>query len=106
MLLVFPAGWQPFAIMGYCVGVPVAFISSSLLTRGGPGVAESMGGVKAGSQMQSLAAAAATAVGVPAPEHVYEIPSQEPNAFAASGFGFLPFQGLGSEMGVSLKPGC
>lgn len=77
----------PYALMAYCVGLPVALISAQLLTAGGPGVAKSMGGVPADEALTSLAHDAAMAVGVTPPAHVFIIPRKEPNAFAASSLG-------------------
>ena len=77
----------PYALMAYCVGLPVALISAQLLTVGGPGVAKSMGGVPADEALTSLAHDAAMAVGVKPPSHVFIIPRREPNAFAASSLG-------------------
>jgi heat shock protein HtpX len=78
--------WMPWALIAYSVGLPVAVIGARLAMHGGPGVAESMGGVPADQYLLRLADEAAIAVGVPPPQHVYEIPRGEPNAFAASGF--------------------
>lgn len=81
------ATWMPYALMAWTVGVPVVSVAAQLLTLGGPGVAKSMGGAPADETLCRLARKAADAVGVPPPQHVYMIDKQEPNAFAASGFG-------------------
>jgi len=84
MALAGMTAWMPWVVMAYGVGLPVALVSFQLLKTGGPGVAEGMGGVPADARLTTLADKAARAVGVSAPQHVYEIPSREPNAFAAS----------------------
>merc|ERR1719284_455419 len=76
---------QGVGLVALCVGVPVAVLGSQLLVVGGAGIAKSMGGKPADSRLTNLAHEAAVAVGVPPPQHVYEIAKQEPNAFAASG---------------------
>lgn len=64
--------------------VPVASLGAQLLLfGGGTALAKRMGGVPAGSRLQGYAREAAEAVGVPPPKNVYEIRSNEPNAFAA-----------------------
>merc|ERR1712227_615428 len=79
--------WGPAALLAWSVGLPVAMLSGTLANQGGPGVAQSMGGHPADQRLTELAQKAAAAVGVPPPQHVFEIPRREPNAFAASGFG-------------------
>lgn len=81
------AGWAPYVLMAMCVGLPVTTLSAQLAASGGSGVAQRMGGVPADAALTRLAHDAAKAVGVPSPEHVFEIHRSEPNAFAASGFG-------------------
>merc|ERR1719267_284469 len=73
-------------LVGMCIGMPVAMILTRLAMSGGQGVAKQFGGVPASPRIRDLAHQAAAAVGVSAP-HVYEVPSKEPNAFAASGLG-------------------
>lgn len=75
----------PFGFLGFSIGVPVALTTGMLATTGGPGVAQRMGGVPAETALVDLARSAAEAVNVKPPQHVFEIPANEPNAFAASG---------------------
>merc|ERR1712118_366322 len=53
---------------------------------GGERVAKMMGGKKADAYLTDLANGVSTKAGLPPPAHVYEIPTNELNAFAA-GFG-------------------
>lgn len=77
--------WQGYALVGWCVGMPVVLALGQLALLGGEGVAKAMGGAKSDDpRLQKLASDAAAAVGVSAPT-VYELKSKEPNAFAASG---------------------
>jgi len=82
----FTVPWQPFALAGATIGLPVLMVGAQLLTVGGVGVARSLGGVPTTDPLLlGLASGAADAVGVPPPTHVFVIPRKEPNAFAASG---------------------
>ena len=72
-------------ILGFSIGVPIVLTTGMLATTGGPGVAQRMGGVPADNALVELAKSAAEAVQVTPPQHVFEIPANEPNAFAASG---------------------
>jgi len=82
-----PLAWQSIALVGWCVGMPVAMVAGQLVFMGGAGVAKAFGGQPSTDQrLINLANQAADAVGVKHPA-VFEVPSREPNAFAASGFG-------------------
>lgn len=90
------------------IGVPV--LSPALLLLGmaaldgGPGMAKRMGGQPAPSWLKDLAKDAATAIGAGPPDHVYVIPSREPNAFAAGGlFGKKAVVAVTSGLVDSLK---
>ena len=75
----------PLGLLGFSIGVPVALTTGMLAATGGPGVAQRMGGFPADNALVDLARSAAEAVDVKPPQHVFEIPATEPNAFAASG---------------------
>lgn len=78
-------GSGSWMLIGGCVGTPLLLVIAQLAAAGGPGVAKSMNGkLSDDARLQDLARAAALAVGVDPPQ-VYEVPSREPNAFAASG---------------------
>lgn len=77
----------PIGFLGFSIGIPVALTTGMLAFQGGPGVAKRMGGVPADDNLVYLSRRAAEAIGVHPPQHVFEIPANEPNAFAASGFG-------------------
>lgn len=82
-----PLAWQSIALVGWCVGMPVAMVAGQLVFMGGAGVAKAFGGQPSTDKfLINLANQAADAVGVKHPT-VFEVPSREPNAFAASGFG-------------------
>jgi Zn-dependent protease with chaperone function len=84
MRVVYPLmAWQGVALVGACIAYPVATLGGQILFYGGEGVAKSMGGKPADARLVSMANAAAEAVGVPPPAHVYLIDRSEPNAFAA-----------------------
>lgn len=72
-------------LFGGSVGVPLLLVLGQLAALGGPGVARSMNGkLSEDARLKDLARTAALAVGVEPPQ-VFEVPSREPNAFAASG---------------------
>jgi Zn-dependent protease with chaperone function len=84
MCIVYPVmQWHGVALVGACIVYPVAVLGAQLLFGGGARVAESMGGKPAGEALVEMVNAAAEAVGVSPPAHVYLIDRSEPNAFAA-----------------------
>lgn len=80
----FQVAWHSYALVGACVGLPVASVVGQLAFLGGPGIAKAVGGEPGDARLVQLANEAADAVGVEHP-HVYMVPKNEPNAFAASG---------------------
>lgn len=77
------ASWSSAALLGWTIGLPVGVMLISC-SRGGASIAKSMGGKPADPTLTRYAQEAAEAVGVSPPEAVYEVPANEPNAFAAS----------------------
>jgi len=78
------AGTSAGALVLTSVVLPAGFLLVSiLLNGGGPHVARMMGGQPADAVLRAEVAEVAARVGIPAPAHVYELPSADMNAFAA-----------------------
>jgi len=75
--------WVTVGLLGWTVALPMAMLVT-VCSRGGAGVAQSMGGVPADPRLTNLAREAASAVGIPPPAAVFSVDAKEPNAFAAS----------------------
>jgi len=72
--------------VGFIVVPAGILLVEYLFLGGGERVAKMMGGKKADEYLTNLANGVSTKAGLPPPAHVYEIPTNELNAFAA-GFG-------------------
>lgn len=75
--------WKGLALVGGCVGLPIAMLVAQFEQMGGIGVAKALGGKPAPPHIVALAAEAAKSVGSPTPANVFIImDKKEPNALA------------------------